>query len=121
MSHLVQDRASLEMGRRVAAGLRQHPEWVALARENLARWKQRNADAPGLVRCYVEWEQLLGGPLDHVIAVLTAETDEGQRLRQNTPFAGVLSPQEVWAIKQAVREAWKAENAGQQRRGGGQP
>jgi len=34
---------------------------------------------------------------------LIAETDEGQRLRQNSPFAGVHRPQEVWQIKSQIR------------------
>jgi CRISPR/Cas system-associated endoribonuclease Cas2 len=34
---------------------------------------------------------------------LCAETEEGQRLRQNSPFAGVLSPAEVWEIKSRLR------------------
>ena len=31
-------------------------------------------------------------------AVLLDESDEGQRLRQNDPFCGVLTPKERWAI-----------------------
>jgi len=34
---------------------------------------------------------------------LTTQSDEGQRLRQNSPFAGVLPPQEVWEIKRRMR------------------
>src|SRR5205814_2578112 len=99
MGHEIQDRASLEMGRRVAAGLPQHPEWLQLARENLDRWSQLNSNAPSLLRCYAEWRELLTLPVEKICEILTSETDEGQRLRQNSPFAGVLSPKEVWSIK----------------------
>jgi CRISPR/Cas system-associated endoribonuclease Cas2 len=34
-----------------------------------------------------------------ICLILSAETEEGQRLRQNSPFAGVLSAEEVWEIK----------------------
>ena len=40
-----------------------------------------------------------------IAEVLVAMTDEGQRLRQNSPFAGVLPAAEVWEIKRRIREA----------------
>ena len=30
---------------------------------------------------------------------MTAGTDEGQRIRQGSPFVGVLTPKEVWEVK----------------------
>lgn len=103
MSHAYQDRVSLEMGRIIAAELPNRPEWIAKARENLARWTRLNAGAASLVRCYDEWKALLDLPVEQVCGILTAETGEGQRLRQNSPFAGVLSPQTVWDIKRRIR------------------
>ncbi len=103
MDHRYQDRVSLEMARRIASGLADHPEWIEHARMNLRRWSELNADAPGLLRCYDEWRQILERPIADVRAVLLAENDEGQRLRQSSPFAGVLSPREVWAIKEHMR------------------
>jgi hypothetical protein len=103
MHHLYQDRVSLELARRVAEGLDAHPEWIELARGNLDRWMQRNANAPGLVRCYVEWRALLDRGIPVVRATLLDVSDEGQRLRQNSPFSGVLSPSEVWEIKRRLR------------------
>jgi hypothetical protein len=103
VGHEYQDRVSLEIGRRIAAGLPHRPDWLVLARENLARWTARNHDAPGLLRCYAEWRAILDRPLPEIIAILTAETDEGQRLRQNSPFPGALPYQEVWEIKRRLR------------------
>lgn len=108
MDHGFQDAVSLELARRIAAGLPQHPEWLHLARANLERWTRQNSDAPSLVRCYDEWRQLLARPLAEICAALTAETDEGQRIRQNSPFAGVLPPNEVWEIKARLRHATPA-------------
>ena len=104
MTHDYQDRVSLEMASIVASGLPAHPEWVTLARANLDRWTQRNHDAPGLLRCYGEWRALLELPIPEIAAILTARTDEGQRLRSNSPFVGVLSPREVWDIKRRLRD-----------------
>jgi hypothetical protein len=103
MGHEYQDRVSMEIARRIAAELPRRPEWVELARGNLDRWMRLNADAPGLMRCYTEWRAILEKPVSEVCAILTAATDEGQRLRQNSPFPGVLSPKEVWEIKRRFR------------------
>jgi hypothetical protein len=103
MGHEVQDAVSLELARRVAAGLPKHPEWLELARANLERWSRQNCNSTALLRCYEEWRQLLSRPLAEISAILTADTGEAQRLRQNSPFAGALSPQEVWEIKSRLR------------------
>jgi hypothetical protein len=80
-----------------------HPEWVTHAQDNLRRWRERNADAPSLLRCYDEWERVLQRPIDDIRTVLIAPTDEAQRMRQNSPFAGVLPAREVWEIKRTIR------------------
>jgi hypothetical protein len=56
-----------------------------------------------LLRCYEEWRTLLVRPTAEIAAILTAETDEGRRLRQNSPFAGALNAEEVWEIKSRLR------------------
>ena len=99
MTHALQDGVSLEIARRVAARLREHPALLEVARENLARWSRQNAGAASLLACYAEWQALLSLPLEEICDRLCAETPEGHRLRQNSPFAGVLSPAEIWAIK----------------------
>ncbi len=103
MSHAVQDEISLEIGCRTAARLRERPDLLEVAWENLRNWSCRNSDSPSLLRCYAEWQTLLSGSLDEICGLLCAETEEAQRLRQNSPFAGVLSPAEVWAIKAESR------------------
>ncbi|HRQ71396.1 MAG TPA: hypothetical protein PLU35_00030 [Phycisphaerales bacterium] len=103
MKHSSQDRVSFEIARLVAAGLSDHPEWIETARENLRRWKSLNRDAPGLLRCYDEWEAMLDLPPSEIASRVTEATDEGQRLRQNSPFAGVLPASAVWDIKRRNR------------------
>jgi hypothetical protein len=103
MSHGVQDAVGLEIARRVAARLRASPDLLSVARENLARWSRTNANTPSLLRCYAEWTRILERPLDDICDVLCAENEEGQRLRQNSPFAGILSPSELWEIKSRLR------------------
>ena len=108
MSHDLQDNVSLEMARRIAVGLPQHPEWLEVARANLGRWSRLNRNAPSLLRCYEEWRALLDRSVAEICSILTAETEESQRLRQNSPFAGVLPPREVWKIKSLFRHATNA-------------
>ncbi len=105
MNHIDLDQVSLTLGRRVAERLRRQPELLDVARSNLARWSRQNATAIYLLRCYAEWQEILQRPVEDICALLCAETDEAQRLRQNSPFAGVLSPAEVWAIKGSLRHA----------------
>jgi len=107
MSHALHDIVSLELSRSVAERLKLHPEWIEFARGNLARWSRLNHDAPGLMACYREWEKLLTRPVNEICEVLTATDDEGQRLRTNSPFAGVLSPKEVLEIKNTVRQRFE--------------
>jgi hypothetical protein len=107
MDHSYQDRVSLELARMIAAELTARPEWIAKARDNLDRWSRFNAGAPSLLRCYDEWRALLDLPVAEVCAVLTAETDEGQRLRQNSPFPGVIPfVGTVLDVKRRIREQW---------------
>ena len=108
MSHELTDQISLELGRQVADRLRQRPELLQLAHANLARWTRLSAEAPALLRCYAEWRELLNHPLEEICAVLTSESDEARRLRQNSPFAGVLSAREVWELKRRFRHATAA-------------
>ncbi len=104
MGHEVNDLISLALAKRIARELPARPEWLGLARANLTRWMSRNADAPGLLRCYAEWLDLLACPVNEVCDELLAESDRGQRLRQNSPFAGALTPREVWDIKRRCRD-----------------
>jgi hypothetical protein len=108
MRHELIDEISLELGRRTAARLRQQPELLQVAHNNLARWSKHNAAAPALLHCYAEWRELLKRPLEEICSVLTSDDENARRLRQNSPFAGVLNAREVWAVKQSFRHATPA-------------
>lgn len=105
MGHELTDEISLEMGRRVAARLRQQPELLRVAQENLDRWTRLNSAASSLLRCYAEWRAVLNRPLAEICDLLASDTEEAQRLRQNSPFAGVLSAREIWELRRILRHA----------------
>lgn len=50
----------------------------------------------------LEWQQLLTGPLDALIATMTADTDAAARLRATSPFVGLLTEQERLEILRRV-------------------
>jgi len=87
------DARSLALAQAVAAKLRADPRRVIdKARENLERWRARMGELPPAL---AEWDRILRGSTpDELIGILTADTEEGRRLRQSSPFPGVLSPEE---------------------------
>ena len=105
MNHCEINQVSLELACRVAERLRQQPAVLAFARDNLARWSRQNAGAPSLLRCYAEWQEILSRPVEEICQLLCSESEDAQRLRQNSPFAGVLSPAEVWEVKSRFQQA----------------
>jgi hypothetical protein len=92
-SHQFIDYFALACHRAVAERLRREPETIIkIARENLARWKASGVFDKGEVLSLSEWEKILNeSNVEELIAIITEDSDEGQRLRQSTPFAGVLS------------------------------
>jgi hypothetical protein len=54
-----------------------------------------------------EWERLLNGPIDDLLAMLVSPSPKGRELRQNSPLAGLLT--EAERVK--VLDSWKARNA----------
>ncbi|MBY0262277.1 MAG: hypothetical protein K2Q20_08020 [Phycisphaerales bacterium] len=103
--HELQDATSLALARAITGRLRADASLLRVGLDNIERWSARTADAPGLLRRYPEWRAIIGRGLDEVLRNLEREDDEGQRLRQSSPFTGILTPHEVWEIKRACREA----------------
>jgi hypothetical protein len=88
------DRRSLALHEAVVARLEARPDLLEVARLNLRRWLRVNP-APALR----ERSDLLDTtPLPELLALLRSDSDEAARLRQSSPFAGVLTPQERQAI-----------------------
>jgi hypothetical protein len=98
--HERRENQSLEIHRRIAGLLIAEPERViGKALSNLNSWiTSRDASAPG--SAYQEWLRLLQTHTAEEIAKRIVSTDEDAvRLRQSSPFAGILPPREIWSIK----------------------
>lgn len=99
------DQLALVYHREIAARLMDSPvEVIGLARENLRRWIQVH-EGTGTVYALKEWQILLDTKsIPELVAIITEDSDEGQRLRQSTPFAGVLSDHERTEIMTLYEE-----------------
>jgi hypothetical protein len=106
-THQLLDGLALAYHRAVAVKLRAAPEEVVrTARENLARWLASGSFDSGTAASLREWQSILDrSTLEQLLALITAETDDGQRLRQSSPFAGVLTDGERSEIMDACERA----------------
>jgi transcriptional regulator with XRE-family HTH domain len=97
------DRQSLALHRAVAVRLFDDPDEVlATADRNLRRLQEVHGDGPSAP--YVDaWAALLAGPRDDLFDVLTATSQRARDLRQTSPFAGVLDPDDRERVLAAVR------------------
>jgi hypothetical protein len=89
-SHEWIDRRSLALHEAVAAKLEVDPDLLEVARANLRRWLT-TAPRPA----WLEWYRLIDTtPLSELTGLLRAADERARRLRQSSPFAGVLTPDE---------------------------
>jgi excisionase family DNA binding protein len=96
-------RRALRLGYATAGRLAEDPERaLAIARDNLAALRRRHTRGRPAIWLQ-QWQVLLDGPLDDLLEVLTSPTPRARELRQNSPFAGVLSDEERAAVLAASR------------------
>ncbi len=76
-AHELQDTISLALARAIADRLRGDPGLLNIGPQNLARWSVRNADAPGLLRCYSQRRTVIEKGLGHTLGVLELPGDDG--------------------------------------------
>lgn len=91
------DLFNLMLHRVVAEKLRQNPHFVLqFAGNNLDRWAKKNNNF-----ALSEWREILENrTLEEIIEIISKDTDQGQRLRSSSPFAGILSEEErekIWS------------------------
>ena len=100
--HAGREAQSLAIHRRIAGVLAERPrEVIDKARSNLESWLKIHHGS-ALETVYREWRGLLDTLTpDEISALIVAEGETATRLRQSSPFAGVLSPAEIWSIKRS--------------------
>jgi excisionase family DNA binding protein len=96
---------SLWLHRAVAGHIARDPEvTLRLAQENATR-RLANGPSSGSARWLRRWLRLIDQGPEPVMQALTSSANAARELRQNTPFAGVLSERERLAILGAFQEA----------------
>ena len=75
-------------------------EVVEVARRNISRMRSMNPHASPLLD---EWERILEGTTDQIVARMLDPGEHGRDLRQVTPFAGVLTPAQRAAVYRSFR------------------
>jgi hypothetical protein len=103
--HRLIDERSLAFDRLIAAKLRTDPELIEKARANLGRWL--GTVSPRSKPALLEWQRILEGPFEDVLALLEATDERATRLRQSSPFAGILTQDERLEI---IREFHRRES-----------
>jgi len=97
-------RRSLWLGHAIAGKLVAEPEWVIeTARRNIEL--QREVHRRGQpARAMERWAALLNGPIEELADVLVSRAPEASDLRQNSPFAGVLTERERSTVLAAFEQ-----------------
>lgn len=97
-SHQWIDFVDLMAHRAMARKIRRKPDLFRRARLNIARWEKSNRGCPEPLR---EWKQILReNDVKRVLRIMTRADEEGNRLRQSSPFCGILTAKEraaIWA------------------------
>lgn len=89
------DRRSLKLARAVVSRIDADPSRDGLRQARaLCRTWLTTRPSPALE----EWDRILSQPWEQVRSVLLDTGERGTRLRQSTPFCGILTPRERWDI-----------------------
>jgi hypothetical protein len=86
-------RRSLLLAHAVAGKVAQNPDLLDIARENLNLLQARHTRGR-TAAAMTRWRELVDGSLEALLAVLTSPSMTSRDLRQNSPFAGVLTEAE---------------------------
>jgi excisionase family DNA binding protein len=95
----------------VAGRLVADPEFVdASARRRLVEMGERHAGG-AVVGSFEDWQRILDGGPALVLEALTSRENWAVELRQNSPFAGVLSVEERQSVLTSFRKYWRTQMA----------
>ena len=101
VSHDLAEARSLAIHRLVAERLRHEPQLVEAALRRVETWAEEGKMHPAYADA---WRQLLKGPIEALLAVLSDRSERAAALRQCTPFVGVIDQQTRLRIWRQERE-----------------
>lgn len=95
MGHDLIDRRSLELNQLVVEKIRRQPELMDFVRRNLDHTLSESVLSESCKNALREWRTIFSlKSFDEILGILVEDSDEGQRLRQSTPFTGILNQRE---------------------------
>jgi hypothetical protein len=98
LSHQWIDLVDLAMHRAIARKIRREPKLYRRAWRNLTQWEKVKRACPAPLR---EWKDILRqNQMKAVLRIISRADEEGDRLRQSSPFCGILTESErdaIWA------------------------
>jgi hypothetical protein len=98
------DARSLAFHTLIAEKVRADPALLDSVRDDLRRWKGRFKKQGAHMLVFDEWQAILDGPIEGVLRLLTDPSERATRLRQSTPFVGILTDDERRAILEQYRQ-----------------
>lgn len=101
LKHRLIEARSLAMHCLIARKIAADPRLLDIARRNLEGWIARYGGSPP--RALEEWRAILRRPWPEIAALITNPGETGARLRQSSPFAGVLTQPERRRVYEAFR------------------
>ena len=99
--HRLLDARSLATHCKIARKISKDQSLLEIPRRNIERWRQRASGGPP--KFIAEWQDILAEPWSQVVVFITGCSEKAMRLRQSSPFAGVLSARERKQIYDAFR------------------
>jgi len=93
--HTIIDARSRDLHAIIAGKIRLHPSVLGQVCKTLARWLRAMDETDRGRDALVEWQLRVNDqPLDEVLEFMASEDEEACRLRQSSPFMGLLTEQE---------------------------
>jgi hypothetical protein len=99
--HRLAEERSVAYHGAIAERLREQPEVLENARRRVQAWLAREGEPRFYAR---KWAEVLAGDPASIAAFLVERSEIADELRQSSPFAGALKPQERWQIWRETRE-----------------
>jgi hypothetical protein len=97
--HELLDDRSLEMDRVIAEKIRANPKLVQIALSNIKRWLANPDYSDSNRQAILEWKRIIETTtVAALVTLLESSSEEASRLRQSSPFCGILTPRERQAI-----------------------
>lgn len=92
MNHQLIEQRSLELHRFVAIRILEKPELFELVKDNILKWEKRVT--PQEIYYLTIWKDATTAGIREALKLACEDSREASDLRQSSPFAAVLQPEE---------------------------